>query len=63
MEISSSFFLWPNSGGDDVDVGCGNAFGGAEEEAGTDVEMVNNVINAFQYTETQIGEKSDLKEW
>jgi hypothetical protein len=51
---------------DDVDVGCGNAFGGGgEEEGGADsgVEMVNNVINGFQYTETQIGTASDFKSW
>lgn len=51
---------------DDVDVGCGNAFGGEGEEAGaadSGVEMVNNVINGFQYTETQIGSASDFKAW
>lgn len=49
---------------DDVDVGCGNAFGG-EDEGGADstVEQVNNVIDGFQYTETQIGGASDFKAW
>ena len=51
---------------DDVDVGCGNAFGGGgEEDGGADsgVSQVNNVIDGFQYTETQIGTASDFKAW
>ena len=55
---------------DDVDVGCGNAFGsggGEDEEGGggvdSGVQMVNNVIEGFQYTETQIGTASDFKGW
>ncbi len=54
---------------DDVDVGCGNAFGsGGEEEeggapGGSGPEMVNNVISGFQYTETQIGSANDFKSW
>lgn len=50
---------------DEVDVGCGNAFGGeGAEEAGGDVaSMVNNVVDGFQYTETQIGTASDFKAW
>lgn len=51
---------------DDIDVGCGNAFGGDEEgEAGGDsgVAMVNNVVDGFQYTETQIGTANDFKAW
>jgi hypothetical protein len=50
---------------DDVDVGCGNAFGsGGEEDGGVDssVETVNNVIDGFQYTETQLG-ANDFKAW
>jgi hypothetical protein len=53
-------------GGDDVDIGCGNAFGsGGEEDGGVDsqVAMVNNVISGFQYTETQIGSANDFKAW
>jgi len=54
--------------GDDVDVGCGNAFGGGGEEEGGGggadaAAMVNNVIDGFQYTETQIGTANDLKSW
>jgi len=52
--------------GGDVDVGCGNAFGsGGGEDEGVDssVETVNNVIDGFQYTETQIGGPSDFKAW
>jgi hypothetical protein len=50
---------------DDVDVGCGNAFGGAGEEDGPvdTALMVNNVIDGFQYTETQIGAPADFKAW
>mmetsp|Transcript_15044 Transcript_15044/g.16298 ORF Transcript_15044/g.16298 Transcript_15044/m.16298 type:complete len:183 (-) Transcript_15044:269-817(-) len=55
---------------DDVDVGCGNAFGsggGDDEEGGggvdSSVQTVNNVIDGFQYTETQIGTANDLKAW
>lgn len=50
----------------DVDVGCGNAFGtGAEEDGGVDSSSVtvNNVIDGFQYTETQIGTSNDFKSW
>lgn len=51
-------------GADNVDVGCGNAFGGEGEDAGADsgVEKVNNVIDSFSYTETQMG-KADFKAW
>lgn len=51
---------------DDVDVGCGNAFGsGGEEDGGVDstAQTVNNVIDGFQYTETQIGGANDFKAW
>jgi len=51
---------------DEVDVGCGNAFGsGGEEDAGVDstAQTVNNVIDGFQYTETQIGGPTDFKSW
>jgi len=51
---------------DDVDVGCGNAFGGdAEEDAGGSAgpQTVNNVIDGFSYTETQIGAPADFKAW
>lgn len=51
----------------DIDVGCGNAFGsGGEEEGGgadNTVATVNNVIDGFQYTETQIGTAADFKTW
>lgn len=56
-------------GGDDVDVGCGNAFGsggGDDDEAGgvdNAAQTVNNVIDGFQYTETQIGTANDFKSW
>jgi hypothetical protein len=54
-------------GGDDVDVGCGNAFGSGGEDAGEGVDntavTVNNVIDGFSYTETQIGGPGDFKAW
>lgn len=54
-----------NKNSDDVDVGCGNAFGGSGEDEGVDsaAVTVNNVIDGFQYTETQIGAPADFKAW
>ena len=53
---------------DDVDIGCGNAFGGdaPEEAAAANVEMVNNVCEKFSYTQTELSAtqfKSYLKEY
>lgn len=56
---------------DDVDIGCGNSFGGGggdDEEGGgggvdSSAQTVNNVIDGFQYTETQIGTANDFKAW
>jgi len=52
-------------GEDNVDVGCGNAFGGKNEEdeeggqaGGAPVEKVNDLIDAFGYEETSM-EKAD----
>ncbi len=39
-------------GNEDVDIGCGNAFGGAGEEeqvGGAPVEKVIDLVDAFQY--------------
>lgn len=50
----------------DVDIGCGNSFGGTgEDDEGVDntVATVNNVIDGFQYTETNIGTANDFKAW
>ena len=48
----------------DVDIGCGNSFGGGgEDEGGATVETVNNVIDGFAYTETQVGTAADFKSW
>lgn len=49
----------------DVDVGCGNAFGGAADDEGVDSgeEKVNNVIDGFQYTETSMSSAADFKAW
>jgi hypothetical protein len=54
------------AGGDNVDIGCGNSFGGGgEDDAGADdtIQTVNNVIHSFQYTETQVGGANDFKSW
>lgn len=51
-------------GGDNVDIGCGNSFGGGgEDDAGVDdtVEKVNNVVDGFQYNETTISSAVELK--
>ena len=49
---------------DDVDVGCGDAFGGGGDDGPADTsQMVNNVVDSFQLTETQIGSPSDFKAW
>lgn len=52
-------------GGDDVDIGCGNSFGGGDEDEGVDnsAVTVNNIVDSFQYTETTIGSASDFKSW
>lgn len=50
-------------GGVKVDIGCGDAFGkgggeeGEEGEGGADDndEKVNNIVDAFKYSETQFG--------
>lgn len=47
-----------------VDIGCGNAFGGNEEEQveNDGVEKVNNIINANNLVEF-FGSKNDVKEY
>ena len=37
-------------GGDDVDVGCGNAFGGETEELDDGAVKVNNLVSTFGYS-------------
>lgn len=41
-----------SKGGENIDIGCGNSFGGGGEDEGVDdsVVTVNNVIDSFQYT-------------
>lgn len=49
---------------DNVDVGCGDAFGGGEADAGpSEAEKVNNVIDGFQYTETNLSSAVEFKGW
>lgn len=49
---------------DDVDIGCGNAFGGEAEDAGppADVETVNNVVEKFGYNQTDMT-AAQFKTW
>lgn len=39
-------------GSEDVDIGCGNSFGGGGEDEGVDnaAVTVNNIVDSFQYT-------------
>ncbi len=45
-------------GEDNVDIGCGNAFGGTNEQGqeqgngGAPVEKVNDIVDSFHYEET-----------
>ncbi|RHY32857.1 hypothetical protein DYB32_002162 [Aphanomyces invadans] len=51
-------------GGLNVDVGCGDAFGGGDQDVDDSVETVNNIIDesvGFGYTETGFNSKADLK--
>lgn len=55
-------------GDDNVDIGCGNEFGGAGEEDAPDpnIEMVNNIVESFHYTQTSMdgaGFKAWLKDY
>ena len=48
---------------DDVDIGCGDAFGGGEEDDGPvddSVQIVNDIQDAFNYTETGFGSKKEF---
>ena len=51
------------AGDGEIDIGCGNAFGGDTEDAGPaeEVEMVVNLIKSFQLTETVYGSASEFK--
>ncbi|KAF0686818.1 Aste57867_21415 [Aphanomyces stellatus] len=55
-----------SKGGDVIDIGAGNAFGGGGDDEGVDdsIETVNNIIDesvGFGYTETGFNSKADLK--
>jgi len=47
-----------------VDIGCGNAFGG-DEDAGpaADIEMVNSVVKGFDLQMTDLGGSANFKAW
>mmetsp|Transcript_10879 Transcript_10879/g.16067 ORF Transcript_10879/g.16067 Transcript_10879/m.16067 type:complete len:181 (-) Transcript_10879:425-967(-) len=51
-------------GGDNIDIGCGNAFGGGDEDVDDNVEKENNIISesaGFGYTEIPFGSKAEFK--
>mmetsp|Transcript_9575 Transcript_9575/g.15786 ORF Transcript_9575/g.15786 Transcript_9575/m.15786 type:complete len:179 (+) Transcript_9575:80-616(+) len=52
-------------GGEDIDIGCGNSFGGdgGDDAGAAGVETVNNVVDSFQLTETNIDSAMDFKAW
>ena len=51
-------------GSESIDIGCGNSFGGGEEEiADNSVEKVNDIIDSFSYTEVPFGNKQEFKEY
>jgi len=60
FEVESSMHV---KGADNIDIGCGNAFGGEEETNDGSVEKVNNIVDSFTYTEVPFGNKSELKEY
>jgi hypothetical protein len=62
----SPFLFFLSQGGGTIDIGCGNDFGGGEEEAADEaVELVNNVVDeqlGFDLHEIPMGKK-DIKEY
>ena len=50
-------------GGENFDIGCGNEFGGeGDAEVDNDIEMVNNVVDSFGYTQTSL-DGNGFKGW
>jgi len=60
FEVESSMKV---KGAESIDIGCGNSFGGGEEEVDNSVEKVNDIIDSFMYTEVPFGSKSEFKEY
>lgn len=59
------FSAWAKDSGAKIDIGCGNSFGGAEEEVDDNAEYVNNVVDeslGFDLHEVPMSKK-DLKEY
>mmetsp|Transcript_21515 Transcript_21515/g.24372 ORF Transcript_21515/g.24372 Transcript_21515/m.24372 type:complete len:173 (-) Transcript_21515:407-925(-) len=59
FKVKSKYIM---EGVGDIDIGCGNEFGGAGGDEGADDQAakVNNVVSGFKYNETSMG-KDDLK--
>lgn len=56
VEVKSSL---TKKGGEKIDIGCGDAFGGAgeEEKADDKEEVVNDVLDTYKYQETNFTKK------
>nr|AFA52588.1 hypothetical protein [Vaucheria litorea] len=62
FEVESEIIV---KGGDNVDIGCGNSFGGggADEIVDDSVEKVNNIISSFNLSECPFGSRNEFKEY
>ncbi|KAG5180044.1 Mss4-like protein [Tribonema minus] len=62
FEVESQVIV---KGSTEVDIGCGNSFGGGGDDEAVDdaVEKVNNVIDSFNFSECPFGSKTEFKEY
>ncbi|CAM9136272.1 unnamed protein product [Choristocarpus tenellus] len=60
FEVDSTTMV---KGADNIDIGCGDAFGGEAEVVDDSVEKVNNVIDPFKYTEIPFDKKAQFKDY
>ena len=61
FEVESSM---NSKGSENIDIGCGNAFGGGEDDNElTSSEKVNNIIESFKYTEVPFSNKTEFKQY
>lgn len=49
--MGGKFYLFQSVGGDNVDIGCGNAFGGGGDDEGANdtSEKILDIISTFKY--------------